>query len=84
MLSVVVAIELLGTGEPGVGALMTAVGAGAVAGSLAASLLVGTSRLGAWFAAGVALWGLPIALIGVVPEQLPRCSCSPSSASATR
>ena len=71
VLSVVVAIELLGTGEPGVGALMTAVGVGAVAGSLAASLLVGTSRLGAWFAAGVALWGLPIALIGVVPEQLP-------------
>jgi MFS family permease len=71
VLSVVVAIELLDTGEPGVGALMTAVGAGAVAGSLAASLLVGTSRLGAWFAAGVALWGLPIALIGVVPEQLP-------------
>ena len=52
VLSVVVAIELLGTGEPGVGALMTAVGVGAVVGSLAASLLVGTSRLGAWFAAG--------------------------------
>ena len=45
VLSVVVAIELLGTGEPGVGALMTAVGVGAVLGSLAASLLVGTSRL---------------------------------------
>jgi MFS family permease len=71
VLSVVVAIELLGTGEPGVGALMTAVGAGAVLGSLAASLLVGTARLGAWFAVGVALWGLPIALIGVVPHEGP-------------
>jgi len=69
VLSVVVAIELLGTGEPGVGALMTAVGVGAVLGSLAASLLVGTARLGAWFAVGVALWGLPIALIGVVPQE---------------
>lgn len=69
VLSVVVAIELLGTGEPGVGALMTAVGVGAVVGSLGASLLVGTARLGAWFAVGVGLWGLPIALIGVFPQQ---------------
>lgn len=69
VLSVVVAIELLDTGETGVGVLMTAVGVGAVLGSLAASLLVGTRRLGAWFAVGVALWGLPIALVGVVPRQ---------------
>jgi MFS family permease len=67
--SVVVAIELLGTGDPGVGALMAAVGVGAVIGSLAASLLVGTGRLGAWFALGVALWGLPLALVGVFPHQ---------------
>lgn len=65
--SVVVSIELLGRGEPGAGTLMTAVGVGAVLGSLAASLLVGTRRLGAWFAVGVALWGLPIALVGFVP-----------------
>ncbi|WP_430647780.1 MFS transporter [Agromyces sp. GXS1127] len=69
VLSVVVAIELIGTGEPGVGALMTAVGVGAVLGSLAASLLIGTGRLGAWFAVGVGLWGLPIALVGVFPQQ---------------
>ena len=67
--SVVVAIELLGTGEPGAGALMTAVGVGAVIASLVASLLVGTKRLGAWFAVGVALWGLPLALVGVFPQQ---------------
>lgn len=71
VLSVVVAIELLDTGEPGAGALMAAVGVGAVLGSLAASLLVGTGRLGAWFAVGVALWGLPLALIGVVPQEGP-------------
>ena len=69
VLSVVVAIELLGTGESGVGALMTAVGVGAVLGSLAASLLVGTGRLGAWFAIGVGLWGLPLTLVGLVPQQ---------------
>lgn len=69
VLSVVVAIELLGTGEPGVGALMAAVGVGAVLGSLAASLLVGTGRLGAWFAVGVGLWGLPLTLVGLVPQK---------------
>ena len=47
VLTVVVAIDLLGTGEPGVGVLNAAIGAGAVLGSLAASLLVGTRRLGA-------------------------------------
>lgn len=69
VLSVVVAIELLDTGEPGAGALMAAVGVGAVLGSLAASLLVGTGRLGAWFAVGVALWGLPLTLVGIVPQE---------------
>ena len=66
--SVLVPIELLGRGESGVGTLMTAVGVGAVCGSLAASLLVGTRRLGAWFALGVMLWGLPLALVGLVPQ----------------
>ena len=70
VLTVVVAIELLGTGEPGVGILTAAIGAGAVLGSLAASLLVGSRRLGAWFATGVALWGLPVTLIGVFPQQV--------------
>jgi MFS family permease len=44
--TVVVALDLLGTGEPGVGSLTAAIGAGAVIGSLAASLLVGSRRLG--------------------------------------
>ena len=66
--SVIVAIELLGTGDPGVGALMASVGVGAVVGSLGASFLVRTGRLGVWFALGVGLWGLPIALIGVFPQ----------------
>jgi predicted MFS family arabinose efflux permease len=70
VLTVVVAIDLLGTGEPGVGVLNAAIGAGAVLGSLAASLLVGTRRLGAWFAVGVTLWGLPVTLIGVFPHQI--------------
>jgi MFS family permease len=56
-------------GESGVGILGAAVGTGAVLGSLAVSLLVGNHRLARWFGVGVALWGLPMALIGIVPVQ---------------
>ena len=70
VLTVVVAIDLLGTGEPGVGLLTAAIGAGAVLGSLGASLLVGTQRLGTWFAVGVVLWGLPVTLMGVLPYRV--------------
>lgn len=71
VLSVVMAIELLGTGEPGVGTLTAAIGAGAVIGSLLSSLLVGTRRLARWFGLGVALWGLPLALVPAFPEEGP-------------
>lgn len=67
--AVVVAIELLGMGESGAGGLMAAFGVGAVIGSLAASMLVSRWRLGGWFTIGIAVWGLPIALIGVFPQQ---------------
>jgi len=67
--SVVVAIELLGSGDAGVGVLTAAVGAGAVAGSLAVALLVGGGRLARWFGIGVALWGAPLAGIGVIPHE---------------
>src|ERR671913_365573 len=73
--SVLVSIELLGRGEPGAGTLMTAVGVGAVCGSLAASLLVGTRRLGAWFALGVALWGFPLVLVGLAPNDAAALFC---------
>jgi MFS family permease len=69
--SVVVAIELLGMGNAGVGVLTAAVGAGAVLGSLGASFLVGSRRFGAWFGLSVALWGAPFALIGAFPHEAP-------------
>jgi MFS family permease len=67
--TVVVALDLLHTGEPGVGTLTGAIGAGAVLGSLIASLLVGSRRLAQWLGIGVALWGLPIALIPLFPWE---------------
>jgi len=70
VLTVVVAIDLLGTGEPGVGTLNAAIGVGAVLGALGASMLVDTRRLGAYFAVGVALWGLPLLLMSAFPQQV--------------
>jgi Cyclic nucleotide-binding domain len=67
--AVVVAIDLLDTGDPGVGVLNAAVGAGGLLGSLVALALVGRGGLAAWFGVGIALFGAPLTVIGVVPEQ---------------
>ena len=67
VLTVVVAVELVGLGEAGVGTLNAALGAGAVLASGAAAFLVGTRRLGPWFGLGVVLWGAPLVVIGLVP-----------------
>jgi CRP-like cAMP-binding protein/predicted MFS family arabinose efflux permease len=67
--AVVVAIDLLHTGDPGVGVLNAAVGAGGVLGSIVAFGLVRRGGLAAWFGVGIALYGAPLAAIGVVPEQ---------------
>ena len=65
---VVVAIDLLDTGDPGVGVLNAAVGAGGVLGSILAFGLVRRGGLASWCGVGIALFGAPLALIGVVPE----------------
>jgi hypothetical protein len=65
---VVAAIELLDLGEGGVGVLNAAVGAGAVLGSLLTFGLVRRGGLAAWFGLGIALWGVPLVLLGAVPE----------------
>ena len=67
--TVVVALELLHTGEAGVGLLTAAFGAGAVTGSLASSLLIGRGSFARWLGAGVALWGAPFALLGGVSSE---------------
>jgi hypothetical protein len=66
---VVVAIELLEVGDPGVGLLTAAVGAGAVAGSLGAAISISGRRLAAVEGIGVALWGLPLILTGAFPYE---------------
>jgi MFS family permease len=66
---VVVAIDLLDTGDPGVGVLSAAVGAGGVLGSALAFGLVRRGGLARWFGVGIALFGGPLAVVGVAPEQ---------------
>jgi hypothetical protein len=67
---VLVAIDLLGAGDPGVGVLTAAIGAGGILGSFLALGLVGRGRLAAWFGVGVALFGAPLVVIGVLPNQV--------------
>jgi MFS family permease len=67
--AVVVAIDLLHTGDPGVGVLNAAVGAGGVLGSIFAFGVVRRGGLASWFGVGIALFGAPLALVGVVPER---------------
>ena len=66
---VVLAIDLLDMGDSGVGVLTAAVGAGAVAGSLGASMVVDGRHLAVVEGLGVMLWGLPLVLAGALPYE---------------
>jgi MFS family permease len=69
VLIVVAALDLLDLGKSGPGFLNSAVGIGGLLGAVVALALVGRRRLAADFGAGLVLWGLPIALIGVWPNE---------------
>ena len=64
---VVAAIDLLDLGTGGVGYLNSAIGAGALVGAVLSLSLAGARRLSPVFVAGIALWGLPLAVIGLWP-----------------
>jgi MFS family permease len=66
---VVISIELLDMGEPGVGLLTAAVGAGAVASSLCAVMFLPAARLAQLEGLGVVLWGLPLTLSAALPYE---------------
>lgn len=65
---VVVAIDLLRLGQSGVGWLQGALGVGALAGSIAVRRLVGSPAMARWLGVGVIVWGVPLTLIGVLPD----------------
>jgi MFS family permease len=66
-LTVVAAIGLLGMGEAGVGSLNAALGLGGLVGAVFAVSLTRTNQLIRTQATALAYWGLPIALIGLLP-----------------
>jgi MFS family permease len=60
VLVVVLAVDVLGTGEPGVGWLSAALGLGGLVGGFVAVRVVRGRWLARWGALGVAAWGLPL------------------------
>ncbi len=68
VLLVSVSFDLLDLGNSGIGWLAAAMGIGGIAGGYYAVGLTGRRQLGQPFAFALALWGLPIALIGLVPR----------------
>jgi MFS family permease len=67
---VVTALELLETGESGVGALTSAVGVGGLVGAVLAVALTARQRLGADLALGLVLFGGPLALVAAWPNPV--------------
>jgi len=65
----VIALDLLDVGNAGVGFLNSAVGIGGLLGALAAAALVGRRKLAADFGLGIFIWGVPIALVAIWPNQ---------------
>jgi MFS family permease len=68
VLVVVASVDLLGMGEAGVGYLDSAVGIGGLIGAVVTLTLAGRRSLGTVLALGLAGWGIPIVLIGLVPQ----------------
>lgn len=68
VLVVVLAIEVLTLGTAGVGWLNGLIGIGATLGVLAVAGMAGQRRLSRYFALGLLLWGVPLALIAAWPH----------------
>lgn len=69
VLIVVLALETLDAGAAGLGFLNSAAGAGGLAAVLIAGGIAARGRLASSLGVGIVLWGLPLVLIGVWPEQ---------------
>jgi MFS family permease len=68
VLVVVLALETLDIGAAGVGVLNSAAGVGGLVGAVVAAALVGRGRLASDFGVGILLFGLPLLVVGLVPE----------------
>ncbi|HEX7196832.1 MAG TPA: MFS transporter [Candidatus Limnocylindria bacterium] len=70
VLLVAASVELLGLGRSGVGYLNSAMGAGSFLGAMVAFGLIVRRDLSLPFSISLAAWGLPIVVIGFVPESV--------------
>ena len=71
VLLVVLAIQLVHSGNAGVGWLNTAIGIGSLAGAAVVAVLAARKRLAGGFALGILLWGVPIALAAALSTLAP-------------
>jgi Cyclic nucleotide-binding domain/Major Facilitator Superfamily len=69
VLTVVLALDRLNLGQDWVGFLTAGLGVGGLIGAMSASRLAGR-RLATPFLCGLAIWGAPIAIIGITPNAL--------------
>jgi predicted MFS family arabinose efflux permease len=69
VLTVVLAVDILALNPAAVGWLNAMIGLGGLAGGAAAGRLLRLARLGRGFVLGVALWGLPLAVLGLAPSS---------------
>jgi predicted MFS family arabinose efflux permease len=67
VLLVATALDLLDLGKAGLGLLNSMLGVGGILGAAAAVTLTGRPRLVPAFGLGIALWGLPLMLLGLAP-----------------
>lgn len=70
VLLVAASVELLGLGRSGVGYLNSAMGAGSFLGAMVAFGLIVRRDLSLPFTISLAAWGIPIVVIGFVPDSL--------------
>ncbi len=70
VLIVVLALETLQAGAAGLGFLNSAAGVGGIAAALVVAGVAARGRLASSLGVGIVLWGLPLALIGIWPEQV--------------
>jgi hypothetical protein len=67
VLAVVVAVDVTDLGRPGVGVLWAAFGVGGLVAAVASIGAAGGARLGTLFGAGIAMWGAPLVVVGLLP-----------------
>jgi len=67
---VVTAVDVLSLGQPAVGYLSAAIGAGGLIGVMVTLMLVGRPHLAEPFGIGLLAWGIPLLLIGAWPNPI--------------